>query len=110
MLNAAGKNRMARRVFAILRAFVRTQATMPKPRIEFDIADVKKTIARDGDGSATRAIIRCLNDAAAPVSQALRGSLSRDEQRLSQELLRSIEKAERALTSAWEQEHSGRRL
>lgn len=83
---------------------------MFQPQMQLSAADVKRIVGQDDNGHATRAIIHCLRCAAAPLAQALSGSLSPEEQRLSRELIGSIEQAERSLASAWEQRHPGQRL
>jgi hypothetical protein len=71
------------------------------------IVELKKVLAEDQSGDATRAIIQCLRDAATPISKSLRGSLSHDEYMLSEDLLQAINAAERVLSSTWEQLHPG---
>jgi hypothetical protein len=76
----------------------------------FEAADLRKMIANDSEGRATRAILRWLRDASRPMSGSLHDSLSLEEQRLLPQLIHSIEKAERDIVAAWEELHPGRRF
>lgn len=75
---------------------------------EDDIVELKKVLREDERGDATRALIQSLRDASTPITTALRGSLSRDEYQVSEDMLLALQTAERVLMTAWMQAHPGR--
>lgn len=75
---------------------------------EDDIVELKKVLREDERGDATRALIQSLRDAGTPIAASLRGTLSRDEYQVSDDLLQALQTAERVLMTAWLQAHPGR--
>jgi len=75
---------------------------------EDDIVELKKVLRDDDRGDATRALIQSLRDAGAPIAVSLRGSLSREEYQISDDLLQALQTAEQVLSKAWQDAHPGR--
>lgn len=77
---------------------------------EDDIVELRKVLREDEQGDATRAMIQSLRDAEAPIAASLRGTLSREEYQVSEDLLQALQTAEQVLKTAWLKAHPGRQF
>jgi hypothetical protein len=75
-----------------------------------DIVELRAVLRDDESGEATRALIQSLRDAEAPIAASLRGTLSREEYMLSEELLQALQTAESVLKRVWEKSHPDRQV
>jgi Type III secretion system, cytoplasmic E component of needle len=75
-----------------------------------DIVELKKVLREDESGEVTQSMIQSLRKAAAPISMALRGTLSREDYVMSEELLQALTTAEEVLKTVWERIHPNRPL
>jgi hypothetical protein len=75
-----------------------------------DIVELKKVLHDDESGEVTQALIQSLRNAAEPIAKSLRGTLSREDYVLSDDLLQALTTAEQVLKTVWERIHPDRQL
>jgi hypothetical protein len=75
-----------------------------------DIVELRAILKDDESGDATRALIQSLRDAESPIAVALRGTLSQEEYRMSEDLLQALRTAESVLKRAWTKAHPDRHV
>jgi hypothetical protein len=75
-----------------------------------EILELKKVLREDVSGEVTQALIQSLRAAAGPISKTLRGTLSREDYALSDDLLQALSTAEQVLKAVWERIHPERQL
>jgi hypothetical protein len=83
---------------------------MSESKRDEEVVGLRTVLADDESGEATRALIQSLREAGAPLSAALRGTLSQEEYRLSDDLLQALQTAEQVLKRVWERMHADRQL
>ena len=75
-----------------------------------EVVELKKVLQEDESGEVTQALIQSLRNAAESIAKGLRGTLSREDYVMSEDLLQALMTAEQVLKTVWERIHPDHHL